>query len=131
MISGGFTTKARLLTLVVILSNVVGNLFLSIGMKTSMASAKSGVAAYLHAYFTPTVILGICLLIVWMLSRMALMSWADLSFILPVTSIGYVLSAFAGKIFLAEQITPTRLAGTLLITAGMILVSRTAAKSTP
>ena len=34
---------------------------------------------------------GIGLLILWLLTRMALISWADLSFVLPVTSIGYVL----------------------------------------
>ena len=33
------------------------------------------------------------------------MSWADLSYILPVTAIGYVLSALAGKLFLAEHIS--------------------------
>ena len=32
------------------------------------------------------------------LSRMALLSWADLSYVLPVTSVGYVLVALIGKI---------------------------------
>jgi uncharacterized membrane protein len=122
--------KARLLTVVVILSNVIGNLLLSIGMKASVTAGNAGVFAYVKAYFTPAVILGVSLLIVWMLSRMALMSWADLSFILPVTSIGYVLSVLAGAVFLAERISATRLAGTLMITAGMLVVSRTRAKST-
>ena len=36
---------------------------------------------------------------------MTLLSWADLSYVLPVTSIGYVLTAFLGKYFFAEQIT--------------------------
>ena len=51
------------------------------------------------------VLLGVSLLILWLLSRMALMSWADLSFVLPITSIGYVLSALVGKFFLAENIS--------------------------
>jgi drug/metabolite transporter (DMT)-like permease len=34
---------------------------------------------------------------------MTLMSWADLSYILPITAVGYVLSAVAGKVFLDEQ----------------------------
>ena len=58
------------------------------------------------------------LLIVWMLSHMTLLSWADLSYVLPVTSVGYVLAAVAGRLFLAEQITMARWAGIALIVAG-------------
>ncbi len=42
---------------------------------------------------------------------MALLSWADLSYVLPVTSIGYVLVALMGKLLLHEQITLKRWAG--------------------
>jgi len=111
------SSKARLLTLVVILSNVAGNLLLSLGLK-STAGALS-----------PLVIAGVSLLILWTVSRMTLMSWADLSYILPITSIGYVLSAFAAKIFLAEQISVLRWGGTLLIVAGVALVGGTKAES--
>ena len=65
---------------------------------------------------------GITLLILWLLSRMALLSWADLSYVLPVTSFGYAASALIGHFFLNEHITPHRWAGTLLIVAGTILV---------
>ena len=109
--------KARLLILVVILSNVAGNLLLSLGLKSS-----AGI-------LWPLVALGVALLILWTLSRMTLMSWADLSYILPVTAIGYVLSALAGKIFLAEQISLVRWSGTLLIVAGIALVGRTQAQT--
>jgi drug/metabolite transporter (DMT)-like permease len=65
---------------------------------------------------------GITLLILWMLSRMALLSWADLSYVLPVTALGYVANALLGRFFLSEQISPQRWAGTLLIVAGTTLV---------
>lgn len=115
------SSKAHLLTAIVILSNVLGNLLLSFGMK----AVTGGPAAYVKAFFSPVVLLGVTLLIVWMLSRMTLMSWADLSYILPITAIGYVLTAIAGALFLAEQVSPTRWAGTLLIVAGILVVSRT------
>ena len=122
--------KTRILTLIVILSNVCGNLALSLGMKAKVAAEVAPTALlYVRAFFSPMVLLGVTLLIVWMLSRMALMSWADLSYVLPITSIGYVLSALAGKLFLAEQISNRRWMGTLLIVAGSVLVSLTQPKT--
>ena len=50
---------------------------------------------YIAALFNPWVALGVSLLIVWMLSQMTLLSWADLSYVLPVTSVGYVLANIA------------------------------------
>jgi uncharacterized membrane protein len=60
-----------------------------------------------------------------MLTRMTLLSWADLSFVLPVTAIGYALSALAGKLFLNEIVTPVRWVGIGLIVAGAALVAAT------
>ena len=84
-------------------------------------------AAYVRAVFNPWVALGISLLILWLFSHMALLSWADLSYVLPVTSFGYVLSALAGRLFLHEEISRWRWAGILMIMAGVALVARTAA----
>ena len=78
---------------------------------------------------SPWVFAGVALLIVWALSKLALLSWADLSFVLPVTAVGYPLSAFAGYLFLGEAIPPQRWAGTALIVAGMVLVGLTAPSS--
>jgi drug/metabolite transporter (DMT)-like permease len=54
---------------------------------------------------------------------MTLLSWADLSYVLPVTSIGYVLVALSGKFLLNEQIAPKRWAGILLVMGGVAMVS--------
>ncbi|HYP05917.1 MAG TPA: hypothetical protein VER03_06745 [Bryobacteraceae bacterium] len=111
------TGKAALLTIVVVVSNVAGNLLLSLGLKSD------------NGMVSPLVAGGVALLILWTLARMTLMSWADLSYILPITAIGYVLSAITGKLFLAENITPLRWSGTLLIVAGIVLVGRTQAET--
>jgi drug/metabolite transporter (DMT)-like permease len=79
--------------------------------------------AYITVLFRPVVTLGVLLLILWLGSRMALLSWADLSYVLPVTSIGYVLVALAGRVLLHEQITAKRWAGIALIMVGVALVS--------
>jgi drug/metabolite transporter (DMT)-like permease len=53
---------------------------------------------------------------------MAMLSWADLTYVLPVTALGYVISAILGWAFLAETITAARWAGVFLIVAGTTLV---------
>ena len=85
---------------------------------------------YITVLFHPWVALGVLLLIVWLMSRMALLSWADLSYVLPVTSVGYVLVAIAGKVLLNEQITMKRWSGIGLIVAGVALVSGGSAPQT-
>jgi uncharacterized membrane protein len=114
-------SKTRIFAVIVVLTNALGNFALAQGMRGRQTDT---VLQYLGAIFSPWVMAGISLLIVWLLSRMALLSWADLSYVLPVTSMGYVANALVGRFFLNEQITNTRWIGTLLIVAGTILVGR-------
>jgi drug/metabolite transporter (DMT)-like permease len=104
---------------IVVLSNVFGNFFLKRGMPAELSTPLE----YITVLFRPSVAAGVGLLILWMLSRMALLSWADLSYVLPVTSIGYALVAILGRVFLHEQISPQRWAGIALIIGGVALVS--------
>jgi uncharacterized membrane protein len=99
--------KTIAFTAFVVVSNVAGNSVLNLGMK----SHRFGVT-----------VVGVAILILWMLARMALLSWAELSWVLPVTAIGYVLSAVAGQALFGEQITAARWIGTALIAAGAALV---------
>src|SRR5579872_4120782 len=111
--------KSWICAAVVVLTNVFGNFFLKRGMPSQLPTPLH----YITVLFQPWVALGVALLILWMLSRMALLSWADLSYVLPVTSIGYVLVALTGKWLLHEQIDPRRWTGIVLIVAGVALVS--------
>lgn len=76
----------------------------------------------------PFVAIGISMLILALLTRLALLSVADLSFVLPLTAFGYILSALLGKIFLNEQVSPNQWLGTALIFFGVMLVGSTPAK---
>jgi uncharacterized membrane protein len=122
--------KTKLLTAFVVLTNVLGNFSLSWGMKHQPTQLADSPLVYIQTIFSPWVLLGTTLLVLWLLSRMTLLSWADLSYVLPVTSIGYVLTAFLGKYFFAEQITWQRWLGTLAIMIGMILVGLTTPNTT-
>src|SRR5580692_9858915 len=101
--------KTWICATIVVLTNVFGNFFLKKGMPADLPTPWS----YITVLFRPWVALGVVLLILWMMSRMALLSWADLSYVLPVTSIGYVLVALVGRLLLHEEITDRRWAGTL------------------
>ena len=114
--------KTRLFLALVIVCQPLGNLSLTIGMKHR---ALDSPLDYLAAIFTPYVAVGIALLIVWLLSRMALLSWADLSYVLPLTAIGYIITAVVGRVVLNEQISASRWSGTVLIVAGTALVGMT------
>lgn len=117
--------KTWICATVVVLSNVLGNFF----MKRGLPASLNDPFAYIAALFRPQVSLGVALLILWMLSRMTLLSWADLSYVVPVTSVGYVLVALMGRFFLAERIAPRNWAGIALIVAGVTMVGLGAPRS--
>jgi uncharacterized membrane protein len=71
----------------------------------------------------PLVDIGILMQIVWLLKRMSLLSVADLSYVLPVTASGYVLSALLGRIVLHEQVSASRWLGVAMITLGTVFVA--------
>jgi len=112
--------KTPVFAFVGIFTNAFGNFFIARGMRELPVLGNP--ADLIIAIFTPWVGLGVALLITWLLSRMMFLSFADLSYVLPLTSLGYVLSALLGRTFLNEQITPQRWAGTALIAIGTILV---------
>jgi drug/metabolite transporter (DMT)-like permease len=117
--------KTVVMTLVVIWSSVLGNFALAWGMRKASPDALGSAFGYIQVLFDPWVALGVALLIVWLLSQMLLLSWADLSYVLPITSVGYVLTAISGRLLLGEQISAARWTGVTLIMAGVVLVGRT------
>lgn len=102
-----------------------GNLSLAWGTKHSAVALSSNPLAYLTAMLDPLTAAGIAMLIGAMLVRLALLSAADLSFVLPVTAVGYVIATLFGRVFLHEDVTAARWLGSLLIFAGAALVGTT------
>jgi uncharacterized membrane protein len=107
-----------------------GNSAMAWGMKQVPERMSMNPALYVRAMLDPFVAMGIAALILALLTRMALLSLADLSFVLPVTAIGYVIAVFLGKVFLHETVTGQRWLGTLLIFAGAALVGSTSRSTT-
>ena len=122
--------RTRILVLLVIAANVLGNVFLSRGMHQVGRIVSASPLDYLRAFANPWTALGISILIVWMVSDLALLSRADLSFVLPVTASAYVLVALGGHFLLHDHISWERWMGILLITTGVILAEETPARTT-
>lgn len=122
--------KTPLFVVLVIGSNLAGDVCLRFGLRHAGNMLNQSPRASLHAALTPWVGIGMLFYLVWMLAQMALFSWADLSYVVPITSVGYALAAIAGWVFLSELISPSRWLGISFIVFGVILVSRTRVRTT-
>lgn len=107
-----------------------GNLSLAYGTKRLPETLSTDPLAYVRSMLHPYITAGIAMLIVALLVRMALLSLADLSFVLPMTAVGYVLSALFGRVFLHEPVSPQRWLAVALIFGGSALVGSTPRSTT-
>ena len=72
----------------------------------------------------PFVIGGLVLYVGGLVFWLAALSRVDLSYAYPFASLSYIIMLLASWQLLNEQITPTRLIGTLIIAIGVIVVAR-------
>jgi uncharacterized membrane protein len=126
----GAIVKTYFVVLLFLALRAAGNSSMAWGMKQVPERMSINPALYLRAKLNPFVAMGVAALILALLTRIALLSLADLSFVLPVTAVGYVLAVFLGKVFLHETVTGQRWMGTLLIFAGALLVGGTSRNTT-
>jgi len=66
--------------------------------------------------------LGIALMALAFFSLLALLSWAEVSFVVPATAANYIVGALGAKFLLKERVSKARWAGMLLVAAGVALV---------
>ena len=125
--------KTPLVLILAMLAQVIGNILLSKGMKQALWSTPPMTSYWLWIAFrvvgSPYVWAGSMLLIVFFCLFTVLLSWADLSFVLPASSFGYVLNVALAHYFLLESVSVVRWCGTIVISAGVIMVSMTGTRS--
>lgn len=102
----------------------LGDTFLSVGMRQVGPVSPHHLGLLLAALRVPWILAGIALLLAFFASYLTALSWADLTFVLPATSFGYVIIALLSRFWLHETISGWRWAGILLITAGVGFVTR-------
>lgn len=103
--------------------SAAGDSLLARGMKDLGGVSLHNLSSLILAILHPWVACGILLLLAFFASYMAALSWADLTYVLPATSLGYVLVALAARFGFHEAISPTRWIGIALITAGVGFVA--------
>jgi drug/metabolite transporter (DMT)-like permease len=101
----------------------VGDSMLSRGMKDVGSVSIHRLQSLVLAVLNPWIAGGILFLLAFFAAYMTALSWADLTYVLPATSIGYVLLALIAKFVLHEQVTLLRWLGIFLIAVGVSLVA--------
>lgn len=96
-----------------------GDSMLSHGMKQTGSISLHHLQGVIVAVLNPWVAGGILLLLAFFATYTTALSWADLTYVLPATSFGYVLLALVAKFALHEHVSPMRWLGIALITGGV------------
>src|ERR1022692_1301299 len=86
--------------------STAGDSLLARGMKDLGGISPHRLSGLLLAIFNPWVAAGILLLLTFFACYMSALSWADLTYVLPATSLAYVLVALVGHFRLHEEISP-------------------------
>jgi drug/metabolite transporter (DMT)-like permease len=129
MMHSTMTFRRYLVLAAVTLTSACGDTFLSRGMKTLGPVSFHHPAELIHAVFSPWVGAGIVLLIGFFASYMASLSWADLTYVLPASSLGYVIMTLLAHFWLHEHVSALRWLGIVFITAGVGFVTRGPART--
>jgi drug/metabolite transporter (DMT)-like permease len=118
------TFRRYLVLGVVAVTAPLGDTLLSAGMEKVCPVSINHLSLLIYAVRTPQILMGITLLIAFFASYLASLSWADLTYVLPATSIGNVIVALLARFWRHEQISPARWLGILLITAAVGFVAQ-------
>jgi drug/metabolite transporter (DMT)-like permease len=127
--------KTYILIFFVVLFAPIGNVLLGKGMKVSVgeinfhrASDVAGVAV--RALTSPFIWLGIGFLLLFFVSYLLVLSWADYSFVQPASAFSFAVVALLGHFALKETISPTHWLGIIVICLGVLAVGNTHPRTT-
>lgn len=109
----------------VVVTNAVGNSFLRAGMQATGEVVSANPADYVKGLLNTWSMAGIVMLAAWFFLELLLLSLADLTYVLPVTSWSYILTALIGVFILREEVSIAHWCGMTLIAAGVMIVGQT------
>jgi drug/metabolite transporter (DMT)-like permease len=119
---------------VMVIVGPAGNALLSAGMRRVAApapwTAASLAGAAARAVNSGAIWLGLACLVVYVMAEMMVLSWADYSYVQPVSAASYPVVALLGYAVLREDISPTRWLGVAVICLGVLFIGRTSPRTT-
>ena len=122
----GVIVRTAVCLSIVILAGTGGELLSAHAMKQSarlQVTSGSAVAMLLHGGFRLSAMwVGLTLQGLAFFTLLALLSWADVSFVVPATALNYVVGAAASVLYFREQVDRTRWAGVLLVCLGVAFI---------
>ena len=121
--------KTLLLVVVAVVLGGAGHVMLSKGIRpvgdlTEAPSGRLGGMAA-RALSSPWLVVGVALQAAFFFVYLTLLSRTDVSQLLPMTALDYIVVALLAQWILGEVVTPARWAGIGLIAVGVALVSKT------
>jgi drug/metabolite transporter (DMT)-like permease len=120
---GGERGRILLIMLAAVVALTLGETALAKGMKQVARAGGDWTAQALAVVRNGWVVAGFALLVVHLVLYLLALRRADLSFALPLTAASYPLSALLARFYLREEVGTVRWIGTLLITAGVLIVA--------
>lgn len=128
---------AKLLAILLtgLLFEAIGVVYLSQGLKqigeVRQVSATEIIRVIKLGVTNPSLLAGVFFEALFFASLLILMSRSDISFIWPLTSLGFVLTTLAARFVLHEQVVPLRWIGVGCIVLGAGLITWTEQHKTP
>ena len=116
--------RKYLVLLAVMCFGSIGDALLSRGMKQLGSVDLHHWQQIIRPIANPWILLGILCLTVFFASYLTALSFADLSYVLPATALGYVLVTLIAKFLFHENVSMLRWLGVLLISCGVGWVTR-------
>lgn len=120
--------KTLVIMLLAVTAGTIGDILLSKGMKemgdVSAMNMRGILSAAYQALTTPKLVIGTAMLAIFFFLWLAVLSWEDLSVALPMQALNYVLVAFLSQYYLGETVSPLRWAGTILVCAGVMMITK-------
>jgi drug/metabolite transporter (DMT)-like permease len=126
--------KTAVLLLLMVLFGSSGDTLMGKGMRAVGPPTEWRVGPVVEflsrAAVSPVVWAGFGCLLLFFLSYMLVLTWADFSFVLPASAAAYAVVPLLGHFFLGEPVSPVRWTGVALITLGVGLVGNTPPRTT-
>jgi drug/metabolite transporter (DMT)-like permease len=111
---------------IVVFAGTCGDLLLTHAIRSvgEMKSVHplSVLPVIVSAFNQPSMWTALCLEALAFFSFLAVLSWANVSLVVPASALSYAAGAIGAKVFLRETLSPIRWTGVLLISCGVACV---------